>query len=309
MKLECRGSPSVPIVGFYLDTSALRAYSSRDEWLADAEAFTSVLTLIELLDGCTASELEYAKRSAAVRTLVKFRIHVVPCLPSISVTRAFPVIGANYKLEHTEYDAVNRLAALMLDTPEVENFANLLAADSEWQRVCQAYADMAQSTVLGSTCGGIQLREKFQAASAEELSRIGIAPSLSTGERIEQFTSSELNLATSIYTYALHASECLGYPDDEALQAKIYGSYNGLAGAYFRALSLAQLSRIRRGEIAGKNDSYDLDHFAYLEPGVILTTNDKRMAALAGAVGIRAIRSSELAPASRESLQWPRTEG
>jgi hypothetical protein len=153
MKLD-RAIASIPAVGFYLDTSALRAYSNRDEWLASAGAFTSVLTLIEHLDGCTASESDYAKRRAAIRTVVKLGIRVVPDSPSISVTRAFPTIGLNFEFEHTEYDAINRLATLMLDTPDVADFARLLTSDSEWQLVRQAYADAAERTVFDSVRGG-----------------------------------------------------------------------------------------------------------------------------------------------------------
>jgi hypothetical protein len=117
---------------------------------------------------------------------------------------------------------------------------------------------------------------------------------MSTNARMEQFTSSDLNFAASIYSYSLHAAECLGCPKDWEFKAQIYDSYNGLARPYLLALSRVLLDRMRRGEVVGVNDSYDLDHFAYLEPAVTLVTNDKRMAALGRTVGIRTMNSVEL---------------
>jgi hypothetical protein len=95
-----------------------------------------------------------------------------------------------------------------------------------------------------------------------------------------QLISGGLNFDSSVYAYTLHAAECMGRPDDWDFMRAVYESYNGLAQPYFRALSRSQLGRMQRGEVTGRNDSYDLDHFAYLEPGVVLVTNDRRMAVL-----------------------------
>jgi hypothetical protein len=91
-----------------------------------------------------------------------------------------------------------------------------------------------------------------------------MAPSLSTKQRLGQFIPSGFNLCSSIYAYTLHAAECMGRLDDWDFMRVMYESYNGLAQTYFRALSRTQLERMQRGEVAGRNDSYDLDHFAYL---------------------------------------------
>jgi hypothetical protein len=46
--------------------------------------------------------------------------------------------------------------------------------------------------------------------------------------------------------------------------------------------------------IAG-NDAYDIAHFAYLAPSIVLVTNDKRMQSLAACVGVKSITAEEIA--------------
>jgi hypothetical protein len=72
--------------------SAVRTLSGRTRRLANTYVFTSVLTVLELLDGCCITQSEYAKRRAALNTIIASKIPVVPEMPAVAIARSFSVI-------------------------------------------------------------------------------------------------------------------------------------------------------------------------------------------------------------------------
>lgn len=66
-----------------------------------------------------------------------------------------------------------------------------------------------------------------------------------------------------------------------------------MAVPYIDAISISLTTRMSANEVPAVNDLYDQEHFAYLEPTVLLVSNDKRMRALANTIGLRSVGSIE----------------
>ena len=102
----------------YLDTSAVRALSGKRELFSGGQVFTSILTILELLDGCE-DEIEYRKRKAALETMFSAKLAIAPEMPLVNVAKSFAEIAANYTILNTEAETMMRLAHQMLATHSV----------------------------------------------------------------------------------------------------------------------------------------------------------------------------------------------
>jgi hypothetical protein len=279
----------------YLDTSAVRALSGKCDRLISKKIFTSVLTIFELLDGCCASESEYKKRKAALKTIFTAKLAIALEMPDVAVAKSFTEIAANYTIRNPHAETMRRLVYCMLITPTAKEFKPQIYNDPEWNRICSAYDDVVRSSITSASSVGPDLRKGFAIKSCDELSYLRINPELTTDQRFQAFIHGDINRGLSIYVLSQTYSEKLGRGSDVEFCRKIFYSYNGSAEPYIRALSISLLERMERGETPARNDAFDLDHFAYLKPGTVLITNDKRMRTLANKVGVRSVTSEEIA--------------
>ena len=300
--MPTEAGPVVPLTGFYLDTSAVRALPDRKKQLAGVGAFTSVFTLLELLDGATTSPDEYRRRRAAIRRVLESGMHIVPDMPQVSLTRAFPELAPYYAWRYDDHLSILRLAEAITKTELPGDFHALQTADAQWQSVRQSWADLAARTVADSQSERGKFWKLMEDATPAELAQYGIDPALTTRERFAQFIVSPVNIAASRYVLVLKALESLKRPEDHALGARIDASWNGQGQPYMRVMAIRHLGRLIRKETASGNDAYDQDHFAYIEPDVWLITNDSYMAELARFVRINVGNSETLSAAIKQVL-------
>lgn len=284
---------AVPLAGAYLDTSAIRAYSSGDTWLKDASAHTSILTAIELLDGSTASQYEYMRRRAAFRKITSMGVVLSsPYLPLLTVMRAFPYVHDLLEISTVDFETVAKLIDVMLQTESAAEFDVYLRRNEQWVTIQANFANFAKQVVGDFGSQSKALRDQFARASAAELAKLGLEANQSTRERMASFVHNPLNRACSLLALAYSVAIAIGR-DDESTQRAIYDSFNQLALPYVDAISVSFTERISRGELPQENDVYDQFHFAYLEPRVLLASNDQRMRALASKIGLTAVDANE----------------
>lgn len=285
----------------YLDTSAVRALSGKCDRLIGGQIFTSVLTIFELLDGCCASEGEYKKRKAALKTIFTAKLALSLEMPLVAVAKSFTEIAANYTIRNTEVETMKRLAYRMFITPSAKEFKPQIDNDSEWNRICGAYNEVVRRSISRAIFTGRVLREKFADISSDDMSSLRINSELPQDQRFQAFIHGDINRALSIYVLSLTYSENLGRGNDVEFQRKIYDSYDGSSEPYILALSISLLGRMERGELPAKNDAFDLEHFAYLTPSTVLITNDKGMRALATKAGVMSATSEEIGSGSQHA--------
>lgn len=283
--MEARADPLEKILK-YLDTSSVRALSGKSGRLIVGQLFTSILTIFELLDECCKSEIEYGMRKASLKKIINAKIAIALEMPFVKVAKSFTEIAANYNIRNKEAETIMRLAHRMLITSSMEEFKPQIDNDMEWNRIRNAYDDVVRRSINRALTTGLILREKFVSLSNDDLTSLRINSILSPNNRFREFIYGDINRALSIYTLVLMYSEELGRANDVEFQRKIYDSYNGSAEPYIGALSISLLERMEKGEEPAINDTFDLDHFAYLAPNTVLITNDKRMRALATKVGV-----------------------
>jgi hypothetical protein len=284
---------AAPLAGAYLDTSVVRSYSGTDTWLKHASTHTSILTVIELLDGATVTQKEYFARRAAIRRLLDFEIPIARYLPIVTVMRAFPYVHDSVDLSTKAYYSVMTLAAAMIEIESSEQFDILLKNSPVWLSLQAEYSSFARNYVGSFTAQTKELRHAFSSSPAPDLAKLGIDDSLSTSARMRQFTNSPFNRAASLFALAKSAAVSIGQGEDVATERAIYESYNQLARPYVDVISVAFVTRMGNSELPTINDLYDQEHFAYLEPNVLLVSNDKRMRGLASTIGQTAVDSAE----------------
>jgi hypothetical protein len=278
----------------YLETSAVRALSGKSEQLISGQIFTSVLTIFELLDGCCASESEYRKRNAALRTIFTAKTFIAMEMPDAAVAKSFTEITANYNIRNNYGEAIKRLAYYMLITPTAKQFNQQIDNEPDWNRIYDAYNKVVRCSITNAKTLRLFIRNGFESRSSDDLLSLRIAPGLPSIKRFHEFIHGDINRGISIYVLSQIFSEKLGRGNDIEFRRKIFYSYNGSSEPYIRALSISLLERMERGETPARNDAFDLDHFAYLKPGTVLITNDKRMGTLAKKVGVKSVTSEEI---------------
>ena len=281
--LPAGAMPGQPL-RFYLDTSVIRKLASRPEYIATLPAFTSALTLLELLDG---SPTDYGPRASALSAILKSELSIAPQMPNVAAARAFTAIDIR-RIVHTQAKVMILHVDRAMNLPQVEAEA-ALAADPEWQAIRRAYRDMADLSIQNAITVGRQLRREFSTSADDQLQRVGIDSALPPDARFEAFINGEVNRGATLLVLASRIAEGFGRGGDDSFEKEIFDSYNGGAEPYVKALSFTLLDRMRRGQVPAINDAYDLDHFAYLSPGDVLVTADKRMAAVAKHCGVTVV--------------------
>jgi hypothetical protein len=185
------------------------------------------------------------------------------------------------------------LAHSMIATEDAANFDKHLQSNHRWLQIRAGYASFVSSFVDSFLESAKMLRGVFEAAPAAHLDSLGIDATLSTTGRMLAFAKSEFNTMCSLYVLTLATAESIGRGDDQATQGAIFDSYNGLAKPYIDAMSNAFILPMSRRDQPHRNDLYDQDHFAYLEPNTLLVTEDKGMRRLASSIGVQAVSSVE----------------
>jgi len=284
---------SVQSPGAYLDTSVVRAYSGKDTWLKHASAHTSVLTLIELLDGSTAKVTEYLARRAAIKRLIDFDIPIMRYLPIITVMRAFPYVHGSIDLSTKAYDTVMDLAEVMMKTECAKDFEVHLNSSPVWLKLQQEYSSFARDYLASFTDQTKSMRNAFASSSNQDLAKLGIDKELKTSDRMRSFIKNPLNRASSLFALAKASAISIDQRGNEKVEKAIYESYNQLARPYIDAIATTFITRMSDSELPAMNDLYDQEHFAYLEPNVLLVSNDKRMRVLASTIGLKAVGNIE----------------
>lgn len=282
----------IPTAGAYLDTSAVRAYSGKDTWLKEASAYTSILTVFELLDGCCSSQREYNARRGAVERIVKM-LPIAAYPPILTAMRAFPYVHSFIDLTTNKFDILRWLAEKMVEIKNVRDFDELQQSTPSWLELQADYTAFALGFIASFQEQTKMPRAAFEAASTTDLDKLEIDATLGPSARMEAFAKGRLNSSSSLYALAVAASISIGLGNDVDSHRAIYNSYNQLSRPYVDALSNAFITRMSRRELPHRNDLYDQEHFAYLEPGVLLVTEDRRMRGLAARIHVEAVDSKE----------------
>lgn len=296
---------AVQMAGAYLDTSVVRAYSSKDTWLKHASAHTSVLTIIELLDGCTTKQSEYSARRSAIRRLIDWEIPIAPFLPIMTAMRAFPYVHNMTDISTKEFDTVMALAMIMIETECVEKFDAHLEKFPVWIALKKGYAFFARNYVESFGDQTKTLRNAVQNSSAKNLKNLSIDESISTNDRMGELIKSPMCRNISLFALAKAAAVSIGKGNNVDIEMEIYKSYNQSAIPYIDAISVGFITRMSRGELPQVNDLYDKEHFAYLEPKVLLVSNDKRMRALASSIGLTVADHIKFRSMAQERIAYP----
>lgn len=281
-------------MGFYLDTSALRALKiHRLSRLARSGKFyTSALALGELAAGLLKGEDEYRRRRALLVGLSAMAFPIEPDFPPRRIRRAFPILGPP-SVERRLHDLC-RVAQLTAGAPTLTEFAASLSVEDEQLVRSFEEEDDALSAhwTAESLTGDRLLGEMWKTFRAGEanFSTDGLPESGSLGDYVRGLGPE--NEEATFLGITLGLAENY-HVDHEAVRE----NYTGTLAAYIKAMSLSEAWRAGGGSPPGRNEMVDLGHFLYLAPGDVLVANDHRMVRIARGIGWLAMRTSEPWPA------------
>jgi hypothetical protein len=252
---------------------------------------TSVLTLIELVDGMIASQDEYRRRRANLLDLEKAHIHIWWDLPEARFYQAFPFLETVLAASENVIDPLRGLLKRVKTCASLDLFDPVLREPTtrdllDWigtyeERLSRNFIDAIRT-------GAGALRQVFQSTSAEQRDRarrLGLRVDGSFSDFCHSLGAHPLNRDLTLYT--LVASLCgtwLEDSSDDTLRA-VFESYDNSIDAWVDAFAHYSSLKHSQGGSAGRNDGFDLAHFLYLTPGVTLITEDTGMRAVAQAVG------------------------
>jgi len=150
----------------YLDTSAIRALGrGLGDWSAGNASSTSMITLVELLNGIDGEEGEFQRRRASILALTRSATAVVWERPQAKILRAFDHLRI-YGTEDGGILSLRALVKLLEQTPDLDAFVRARGEadlDAAFDYFARYDKEFGIGLVQEARAGFIRIREAFRA--------------------------------------------------------------------------------------------------------------------------------------------------
>lgn len=286
----------------YLDTSVIRRCGSRlpDELAQmrgpypDLVPATSVLTLIELVSGLLDSEQAYRRRRSSLLGLRKADVKTCWQRFEERVILSFDTIAERVDESTDDWaPAIEAVVTHACEQPDKRSFEIAIGRDGLAEtlaNICK-YDNYWASALRDATVDGN--REIHQALAdppehdRDQLRSFGVHVDGNFAATIDSLAERGLTYSAGVLGLALLAFKICGVqrPAERDLRGA-YESYNGYAETFLLALTAKCDRMLAAMNNPGRNDAFDLMHFAYIGPHDVLATADVDMARTARAVGL-----------------------
>jgi hypothetical protein len=274
----------------YLDTGVVRRRAStlRATPLATA-AYTSSLTLIELLAELRSSDRQFALRRAPLRAIFDADIQVDWQMADQKVLCAFPTLRPRVDVFEDRVAALRKLIHLAVSATDRSAFeaavqhASLTEALVYFEKYDQAIDEQMRAT--GEALQKIG-KSNYDPASPFRAA-LGLPENASHGKFVKAVQASVLNRIMTRGVFAYEACDFAGIDGktDRASFRHFFEEYDGSLDPYLLGFGWWHMEHAI-GRTSGRNDGLDVVHLRYLFPGAILATTDRDLAKLASAVEI-----------------------
>lgn len=292
----------------YLDTSVIRARGNGLQRLADrASLRTSVLAVIELIQGVTSGEKQYDLRSSSLRALMKSGVTIDWAMPEEIQVRCFSEITSRVSYRELRLDSLKGLVNAVIESSSLAGLQDrLLALKIDYPLDYFEQYDRGFGTsfinVVSST--NQTLNEAFAAARSGASSTLVPTEVIAAGRAsFAQWFSSQLrpvNEAATVAGLARSAVATVGagvfgreLKEEEAV-GLVHDSYDGTISAFVSAFSMRAMDYFAGLSAPARNDALDLAHFLYLREGDELVTDDVALGRVGRSVGVVTRASGDL---------------
>lgn len=273
----------------YLDTSIIRRLGRRlKTWEHRHRSYTSVLSIVELLNGIGKDVAEFRKRRSAIAGIFLAGIQIDWQMPELKLRCAFTRLRPKYDIFEKRTECIQEIIRCLRESKSADEFV-LREANLRLMFPLRYFADydeiMSRQTIESAAKWTPKFHESFaHESTAQWLRFVGLPPGASARELSARVDGSAFDYGTTIFAMTTKFAAEEGIVNEVEKEA-LFRSYDGSCSFYIRALASQQWRQVAWGDMPGRNAGVDFHHLIYLTPGVELVTVDRRMAAAASAAG------------------------
>ena len=271
----------------YLDTGVLRRRSRtlRHSPLRHV-AYTSALSLVELIAGARRSEKEFGTRRAAVDAVFVAGVAVDWQFPEAKVACAFPRLRDKYDIFETRCGSLQILVDAFRASRTSKEFGRRAEGLdlSEPLEFFESYDDEYAGDYTARAIEWARESKRLFDPNSFPAQLLGLPPTASHADYIRAFRASAFNGIIVRYGVARGVAENEGLTT-EADHDELFMTYDGSIDDYLKVLSWRQFEHAL-GRVPGRNDAIDVAHLLYLVPGATFVTTDRALAECAMEVEI-----------------------
>jgi len=274
----------------YLDTGVIRRrLKSLDNSPLANSAYTSALTIVELVGRCRVSDGDFRVSRTTISTILSARIPVDWRLPDVQSRCAFPSLRPKVDIYETRTVSLKTIVKILCTSEKINELNQRLAN----QRVDPGIEYFENyDTKLGTDYLAAMKDERSRSKKVFDpdslcIKKLGLSPEITHDEYIRLLQGSELNYIMS--RGAMIDKICMeeGFNVKEH-RSRLWFEYDGSIDPYLRGLGWWHFDQTL-GRTAGRNDGLDLAHLLYLVPNSHLVTSDRSFSACADKIGVSVI--------------------
>jgi len=265
----------------YLDTSAIRRLGKKlVGWPGATNSYTSILAIVEILNGIAKDDREFRLRRSAILGLLDAEIAIDWQMPQFRLRCAFPPLREKYDIYEKRNECIETLLRCLVKCQTLDDFTRHEAAlrleyglsyfGAADEAISRAHIDAATKWVPFT-------RLHFNDSSTVDLRQMfGLPPGASIAETAERIGASDFDFGLAVFavTKVFAAQEM----NTEEFHDELFYSYDGSIDLYFRATCFQQWQEIGKNYMPGRNTGLDLEHLLYVSDGAQVVTGDIAMA-------------------------------
>jgi hypothetical protein len=261
----------------YLDTSVIRRLGKKlVGWPNAASSYTSILTIVELLNGITKTDKDFRERRSAIVGLLAAEIAIDWQMPQFRLRSAFPQLREKYDIYEERNECIEELLCCLAQCQTRDEFARqeatlLLEYDLNYfatadEAISRTHIDAARKWVPF-------IRSHFDDPSTiDRRGMVGLPPTASIAQTAERIGASDFEFGMALF--AITKVFAVEETYTEELHDDLFESYDGSIDLFIRACCLQQWREIGRYEMPGRNTGLDLEHLLYVSHGSRVVTAD-----------------------------------
>lgn len=266
----------------YLDTSIVRRLGTK-LWDCPraAESYTSVLTLIELMNGLCENEKQFRIRKSAIAGLMASEVAIDWQMPDVRLRCAFSELRPKYDIYEKRTECIQKLLTCLATCERPDEFRSKQAAlglEYGWEHFARMDEEISRGHINAAKKWVPYNREQFHhPATPEFLAMFGLPPDAPIHQAAQVLGGSDFDFGLGLYalTKKFMAEEGLhGFE----VHDRLFRSYDGSVDLYIRAESHQIWRENGRNDMPGRNTGLDLTHLLYVAAGSYVVTTDDGMA-------------------------------
>lgn len=274
----------------YLDTGVVRRRlkSLDNSPLANA-AYTSALTIIELIARCRISEGDFRVCRKAISAIFSARIPLDWRLPDVQSRCAISSLRAKVDIYETRTVSLKTIVEIICTSEKITEFNERLANQKIHPGIdyFEHYDTKLGSDYLAAMKGERSRSKQVFNSDSPFIKKLGLSPETTHDEYIRLLQGNNLNyiMSLGVMIDKICEEEALDIKDH---RPRLWDEYDGSIDAYLKGLGWWHFDQTL-GRTAGRNDGADLAHLLYLVPNSHLVTSDRSFSACANNIGLSVI--------------------